>query len=125
MASVAILVAWAAFAEVIFARPKSRIFIRPSLVTKRFSGLRSRWTDTFGVCRSQTVRYLHGIINDFSRGNCGFRQPLPQRFAFEQLRDDIENAVVRAHVIDGQNIGVVQCARSLCFLLKTAQAFRT
>src|SRR5437660_12507815 len=26
------------------AKPKSRIFTRPSFVTKRFSGLRSRWT---------------------------------------------------------------------------------
>jgi hypothetical protein len=30
-----------------FARPKSRIFTRPSAVTKTFSGLRSRWTIPF------------------------------------------------------------------------------
>ena len=30
--------------RVSFARPKSRIFTRPSLVTNRFSGFRSRWT---------------------------------------------------------------------------------
>ncbi len=27
-----------------FARPKSRILTRPSFVTKRFSGFKSRWT---------------------------------------------------------------------------------
>ncbi len=29
------------------ARPKSRIFTRPSFVTKRFSGFKSRWTIPF------------------------------------------------------------------------------
>src|SRR5262249_29215093 len=38
---------WLSFCGFNFANPKSRILTRPSLVTNRFSGFRSRWTTPF------------------------------------------------------------------------------
>ncbi len=46
--AVGTFVAWFCSSKCVsFARPKSRIFTRPSLVTKMFSGFRSRWTIPF------------------------------------------------------------------------------
>ncbi len=44
-----------------FASPKSRILIRPSLVRKTFSGLRSRWV-ILVVRRGQTVDHRARVL---------------------------------------------------------------
>ena len=46
-----------------FASPKSRIFARPSAVTKMFSGLRSRWTMPLVVRRGEARRDLHRVLD--------------------------------------------------------------
>src|SRR6266851_3487716 len=49
---------------------------------------------------------------------------LAQSQAIEQLRDEIGRSFVRAHLQDGENVGMVQCRSGTRFLLETAQAVR-
>jgi hypothetical protein len=76
-----------------FANPKSRILMRPSFVTKTFSGFRSRWTIPF-VCRGQPVRDLHSILDRFALGQRAAVQHRAQAFAFQKLGDQKRRAVV-------------------------------
>ena len=47
-----------------------------------------------------------------------------QRLAFEEFRDHVRGAFVRAHVEDGQDIRVVQCGDGAGLALEPLQALR-
>ena len=68
-----------------FARPKSRIFTRPSFVTNRFSGFRSRCTIPFSCAAARPLRDLHRVVDRLAHRDRAARQPRPQRLALEQL----------------------------------------
>ncbi len=50
------------------------------------------------------------------------REPLAQRLSFEQLRDDVGRPVVRADVVDREDVGMVQRGGRPCLLFKAAKA---
>src|SRR5262249_34942661 len=77
--------------------------------------------DTLFMGRGQAVRDAEGVLDGFALWRCAVSQALPQGFAFEQLRNDVGRAVLRAHVVDGEDIGVVQGAWRLDVLLETTQ----
>ena len=99
------------------ARPKSRIFTIPSFVRNRFSGLRSRWTIPFRG-RRRGPGELQGVLDGLANGQRTGVQPLAQRLAFQQLRDQIGRALVVAHVVDGQDVRVVEKAGGAGLLLE-------
>ena len=59
-----------------FARPKSRIFTRPSSVTKMFSGFRSRWTIPFSWAAAEATRDLDGVLDGLRRRQRPPAEPL-------------------------------------------------
>lgn len=73
-------------------------------------------------CR-QPLRHLDGYIQRPARWQSPTRQPRPQRFALQQFRNQIGHAILCAHVINRQQVGVVQGAGGPRFLLEAPQAF--
>ena len=48
--------------------------------------------DPFFVRRRQPVRYLHGIVQSLASSNRSAAQPVPQRLALQQFRNDVRRA---------------------------------
>ena len=96
-------------ARVSLARPKSRIFTRPSRVTKMFSGFRSRWTIPFS-CAAASPR----AICARTRWPCApeRRRPRAPRAASAPrgAPNDVGRALVGADVVDGGMFGWLRAA---------------
>jgi predicted nuclease with RNAse H fold len=104
-----------------FARPKSRILTRPSLVTNTFSGFQVAVDDPLLVRGGEAVRELDRVLRRLAHGERAARHPRAQRLALEQLRDDVRRAVVRAEVVDRGDVRVIQPASGLRLLLEAPQ----
>ena len=105
-----------------FARPKSRILTRPSSVTNTFSGLMSRWTMPFSCAAASPVATAIAVVDRLARHQGAVAEQVAQRLALQQLADDVGGAVVRAGVVDGEDVGVVQRRGGAGFLVEAAQA---
>ncbi len=103
------------------ARPKSRILTRPSLVTKRFSGFRSRWTIPFSWAAA-TARDLDSVIDRLTDGERAAFEEFPQSISYQQFGDKIRRTFEDTETVDGENVGMVECGCRLCLLLETAKA---
>ena len=49
-------------------------------------------------------------------------EPLAQGLAFQQLHDEVGGAVLRADVVDGDDVGMIESGDGARFLLEAAQA---
>ena len=58
----------------------------------------------------------------FCRGRRSTAQPLPQRLALEQFRDQIRTVAFKTGIENGEDVGVVQRTHGTCFGLEAAQA---
>ena len=85
------------------ARPKSRIFTRPSSVRKMFSGLRSRCTIDF-ACAADSPSATSAPISTARRQFIGALHGVAQRLSFEQLGDEIERTVLASDVMHGDDV---------------------
>ena len=91
------------------ARPKSRIFTRPSAQTKTFSGFRSRCAMPLLVRGRQAVaRSGRRSRSPCAGGNGAPAQALPQRLADEQLQHGVRHAVLHAEVVDREDVRMRQ-----------------
>ena len=106
------------------ARPKSRILTRPSVGHEDVLGLEVPVHDPLLVRRREALRDLQRVADRPARREGPAGEPLAQRLAFEQLRDDVGRAVVRADVVDRQDVRVVQRRRRLRLLLESARGAR-
>ena len=59
----------------------------------------------------------------FRRQDALFRQQFMQRGAFNELHGDVENSVLLAGVINGNDVGMIEDARRARFILETAHHF--
>src|SRR5438067_2012832 len=123
-----------------WAMPKSRILSTPPRVRKRFSGLRSRWTMpcscaatrprdlALQVARGLVAAHEHRIVHrDLQReirgsrgGQRTARKRLAQRFAVEQLGDEIGLAILVAGIVHDYDIRMIQRPRRPRFPLESA-----
>src|SRR5580658_1963160 len=78
--------------------------------------------NAFFVSRRQPMRDLHGVIQCLAHDDWSAPHPLAQRLAFQQLRDHIGRALVRANIEYRKYVGMVQSSGGEGFLLKAAQA---
>ncbi len=72
----------------------------------------------------EAVRDLGRVVGRFSLRHLPAREGRAQRFAFEQLLDDVGRAVVGPDVVDGGDVGMVQDTGRSGLLLEPAQAVR-
>ena len=110
--------------RVSFARPKSRIFTRPSVVTNRFSGFRSRCTMPLSCAAARPCATCIAYVNGLAHRQAARTQLIAERLALQQLRDDVGRAVLVPDVIDGQDVRMVQRRGRLRLLREPAEAIR-
>ena len=66
------------------------------------------------ICRSDLHRLAH-------RDGTAI-QPLAQRLALQQLRDQVRRAVLHPNVVHGKNVGMIERGDGARFLLEAAHA---
>jgi hypothetical protein len=98
---VAVSPSWLPTAASTFANPKSKIFAAPSSL--------------------QGVRHLDGIIQQIAGRHGSGPDPVLYAFAFQQLHYDHGLMLVFFHVMNGANVGMVQCGGGPGLTLKTGQ----
>ena len=104
--------------------PKSRILTRPSLVMNRLSGFRSRWTMPLSCAAARPSADLARVVDRLARRQRASLQTAAERFALEQLGDDVGRAGVGADIVDGQDVRVVELPGGARFLLEALQSDR-
>ena len=72
--------------------------------------------------RRQAARDLRSVINRFANRQRPALQGLPERAAFEQLGNQIGDAIVRPQLEDDQDIGMIQRGSGARFLFEAPQA---
>ena len=77
----------------------------------------------FVSCR-ESARDLHPKIDRLSKCNRVTADHLRQRLALQQFRDEVGHAEKRAHLIYGQDVGVIQCCGRLGLLLEIGAGVR-
>ncbi len=87
-------------------------------------GLEVPMHDALVVRRGQAMRDLEGIVDRLARREAAGRELRSQRLAFQKFLNDVRRTVVAPDVVDRRDVGMVQDARGLRFLLEAAQAVR-
>jgi hypothetical protein len=70
-------------------------------------------------------RDLDGVLDGLARGEPADTDLRAERVALQPLRDDVRQRLVRAHVVDGEDVRVVERARGPRLLLEAAETVRT
>ena len=96
----------------------------PARVRKMFSGFRSRCTRSGRVRRHQAARHVHADPPDVLGGQRPARDPRAQRFAVEQLHDEIRPPVEHADVKEPDDVGMIQRRGDARFLHEAFDALR-
>jgi len=80
--------------------------------------------DAFLVCGRKAMRDLNGVLDRLAYRERTTVQSLAQRFALEQLGDDVGGAAVLTDVMHREDVRVIQRRGGSRFLLKTRQSLR-
>ena len=80
--------------------------------------------DSLLVRGGESFGRLDRVIRRLPYRKRSAREPAAERFPLEKLRDDVGRALMRAELVDGRDVGVVQRAGRLRFLLEPAKPFR-
>jgi hypothetical protein len=78
--------------------------------------------DAERVRGGETLRRLPRELDGFRRRQGAALQSRAQRLPFQQLAHEIRRAVVNTHVVNGEDVGVVQLAGRARFLLEAVHA---
>ena len=79
--------------------------------------------DSFFVSCGQSMRDLNAVIDRFANRNRSAQDQLPQRAALQQFGDQIGSACKDAELVNGKDVGMIQCSCRLRFLLESTQPF--
>src|SRR5262245_14315193 len=71
---------------------------------------------------SQSVRDLGAIVDSLALRECGTVHGRAQRGAIDQFADDVEEALLRADVVHGDDAGMIQGSSRASFLLEAGTA---
>src|SRR5258708_16433389 len=74
------------------------------------------------VRRGEAASRLRRELERLAHGQRSYGQALAERLTREQLGNEVRRALVRADVVDGKDVGVVQAARRPRFRLEPAHA---
>ena len=80
--------------------------------------------DPLVVGGGQAPGHLQGVVGRLADGKGSDLQTLPQRLAFEQLRDEVGRALVVPDVVDGEDVRVVEEAGGAGLVLEPVAAGR-
>ena len=96
-----------------------------TVVQKKYVlGFEIAMDDAASVCGGEAMRDLCDPVEGVRKGNGPGAQPIAQRLAVEQLRDEVRPAVGCPDVIKRQQIRMIECAGRACLLLESPQPVR-
>ena len=78
--------------------------------------------DAFLVRRGQPGGDRHAVVDGLPCHEGAVAEQVAQRLPLQELADDVGLTVVRTDVVDGDDVGVIERRRGLCFLREPAQA---
>ena len=90
-----------------FARPKS-ISLAPPLVSMMFAGFRSRWMMPCWCAFSRAMRDFRADLQDLIERQRAFRQAVSESLAFEIFHHQEVGAVLRADIVEGADVRMLQ-----------------
>src|SRR2546423_10499667 len=97
--------------------------LRASIAAKKdVVGLKIAMNDSLIVRRRQAMSDLHRVLDGLAPGQRTAGQTSAERRAFEKFGDKVRGAVMRTHVVNRENIGMIECPRRSRLLFKPAQA---
>jgi hypothetical protein len=64
---------------------------------------------------------LDAVVDGFADRKRAALQCVAQRFAGEQFRDEVRRAVKGSELVDGEDVGMVECRSGLGFLLEALE----
>ena len=105
--------------EACFARPKSRTFAWPRLVTKTFAGLMSRWTIPLACAASSRVRNFDAQLQHLLKLDRLATDAVLQRHPVQMLHGDKRLPVLLANLVDSADVRVIQGRSSFGLPLKS------
>src|SRR5215467_13034211 len=74
--------------------------------------------------RSEATRGLDSVINRFAARQRAVQEFLTQRAAFKQLCHQIWHSLMCTHLVDGDDVRMIEGCGGPCLLLKTPQTLR-
>jgi hypothetical protein len=80
--------------------------------------------DAVVMCCGQSVGDLDAVIDGFANRERTTLQRVTERFAGEQFRYEVRRAVEDSELVDGEDVGMVECRRGLGFLLEAPETVR-
>jgi hypothetical protein len=108
----------------VLASPKSRIFTRPVGRDEQVLRLQIPVHDAARVRGGQALGDLDGVVDRTRERNGAGIDYRAQRPPLQQFRDEIGRVVLAPHVIDGEDVGVIQRGRGARLGLEPAQPLR-
>jgi len=78
--------------------------------------------DAFCVRRIQSIGNLNGHVEQFVGLDGTARDALPERLAFEQFHGDEGLTFGLVDVVDGADVGMIQCRSRLCLASEALQS---
>ena len=96
----------------------------PVVRDEQVVGLQVAVDDALVVRGGEPLGDLARVVDGLARRQRAAVQAAAQRFAFEQLRDDVGRAVVDADVVDGQDVRVIELPGGARLLLEAMQPAR-
>ena len=104
-----------------FARPKSSSFATPRVVMKTLPGLTSRCTMSCACAAPRASAICRPRSNTSGSERGAFAETLAQRPAFQSLHGDERAPAVRADVVDGADVWMVEAREALGFTPESRQ----
>src|SRR5580704_373265 len=91
----------------------------PVLGDEHVLGLEISVNDPVFVSRCQAARHLHSVFNGGTQGQMSGEKLLPQCFSVQKLSSDVQLPVFASHLVDGEDIGMIQRRGRFSLLLKS------
>src|SRR5438552_8053313 len=77
--------------------------------------------DALLMCRRQSYRSLQGEVNEAAHTQWIYLEEIAQGVVLEKFRDQVVNSVLRAYVINGEKVGMVESAENSGLMLEALQ----
>jgi hypothetical protein len=78
--------------------------------------------DASGMRGSEASSDLRAILEGFARRDWPLLESVAQRLSFQQLEHNVVDAALHAHVVDGQDVRMIEGRHRHGFLLETPEA---
>ncbi len=80
--------------------------------------------NAFVMSGSQSLGDLYRILRSFTKRERAIAESLSHRLALQEFCYEVGNAILSSHIIDNENVGMIESAGGASLLLEALQAAR-